>query len=426
MSIPLFLLSFNLAKLGLHDHDFAQALIEYLPDDPCDLYVFGFQELCSTLDGCSRLTVKRHLIKINLVLVHALKDKYETRENQFLFTTVGIHGEGTVGIIAITPFVLKFAMARFADASCGYAYNLTKGLVGLRIKYMCEDMSVIELTFGNAHLCANEGKGYYQRRLQDLQLVMRAMDFGDNFSFLKPNCHTFFMGDLNFRTSRAGKGAASAPELLLLSQDPQFDPSDPFIEQASTVSLAKKYDELIAGRENGEVFSGFEEPCISFVPTYKYKLGSADLDPERSPLWCDRILYQSTYRRGIAPEVHKYLSISSYQRSDHRPVYLHVSIPTEAPESIIDANGHLVFLPPAHLLTNPKKCQPIDSKIEVSGPTDTYMKCTPVDKIKQLLVRPTSNRILGTVLWLGSTSAGRLTSLLLLLLAAACSYLVSP
>lgn len=408
MSIPLFLLSFNMAKLGLNAHEFAETLVQSLPDDACDLYVFGFQEICSTLDGCFPMAVQKCLIEINRVLLHGLKTKYNLPQTtKFNFTTVGMHSTGAVGIIAITPFILKFSTARFADASSGYGCTLTKGAVGLRIKYVCEDTSITELTFGNAHLWANEGELQYQRRVQDLHAVMRAMNFGDNYNFLKPQCHTFFMGDLNFRTSK--KGVSPVQELLDLPLNPSIDPVEPSDEQAKLiVSLVKKYDELTAGRENSEIFSGFEEPCISFLPTYKYHLGTAIFNSLRSPLWCDRILYQSTYRKGTSPIVHQYKSMSLYLRSDHRPVYLYITIPTEAPKSIIDRNGHLVVIPPTQDLNSSKSCSLIDAKNEVSGPTQVYMKSTPLDKLQQLVARPIADTLLGYGLWITTTSSGRL------------------
>lgn len=423
MSLPLFVLSFNLGKLSLNAHEFTESLVQNFPDDPCDLYVFGFQEMCSIMDGCFLPAVEKHMIDINRVLLLALKKKYSSPDQKnFDFTTVGMHNCGAVGIVAITPFVLRFANARFADASCGTLCTLTKGAVGLRIQYVSEDTSITELTFANAHLCALEGELQYQTRLANLQSVMRAMDFGDNYNFLKPNCHSFFMGDLNFRTSK--KGTSPVDELLNLPLNREVDPLEPDDKQtAYIVSLVKKYDELTAGRENGELFLGFEEPYISFPPTYKYHLGTAIYNSLRSPLWCDRILYQSTYRRGMSPVAHKYMSMPLYLRSDHRPVFLHITIPVEAPASIIDQNGHLVLLPPAHEIANAKKFRLIDNKNEVSGPTQTYMKSTPLDKMQQSFFRPISDLCLGNALWLSTTTRGRLFVLALVVLSAISFYL---
>lgn len=52
----------------------------------------------------------------------------------------------------------------------------------------------------------------------------------------------------------------------------------------------------------------------------------------------------------------------------------------------------------------------------VSGPTLMYMKCTAIDKLKQLLVRRVADTSLGYGVWLGSTPKGRLTLLVAFLL----------
>lgn len=406
-----------MGKLALNALEFALSLTTNLPNDPCDLYVFGFQELCSTLDGCFPLTVDKHLIEINRILLLALKLKYGSANNtNYNFTTIGMHNAGAVGIIAITPFVLKFSNARFGDAACGYASSLTKGGVGLRVKYICEDTSITELTFANAHICALEGQLRYQRRIDDLLSIMRAMDFGDNYNYLKPNCHAFFMGDLNFRTSKLGN--IPVKDLLDLPQNPAVDPLEPDkkLEQY-IVSLVKEYDELTAGRENGEIFSGFEESPISFHPTYKYHLGTAIYNSLRSPLWCDRILWQATYERGSGPVVHKYSSMPLYLRLDHRPVFLHITIPTKAPNSIIDRNGHLILLPRNFGGANSQNLKLIDAVNEISGPTQTYMKATPLDKIRQHLLRRVSDAVLGYGLWFSKTSSGRLLFLAIVIFA---------
>lgn len=416
MSIPLFLLSFNKAKLSLNASEFTQSLVRNLPKDPCDLYVFGFQELCSTLDGCFRRSAEKHLMEVNRVLLHALRRKYTSSDNtSYNFTTVGMHNAGAIAIVAITPFALKFSTPRFADASCGYASTLTKGAVGLRISYVSEETFVTELTFVNAHLCALEGEARYQRRLQDVYVLMRALDFGDNYNYLKPNSHAFFMGDLNFRTSKTGNSPVQ--ELLDLPHDPDVHPKRSGEKQTRyMMSLVKKYDELTAAREDGEIFSGFDEALIAFNPTYKYHVGTAIYNNSRSPLWCDRILYQSTYRCGIDPVVHKYASIPRYLRLDHRPVFLHISIPTEAPVPIVDHNGHLMLLAPTQKTGN-KSPILIDGDNEAGSHTKINMRSTAFDKIKQNVIRRVSDTSLGYALWFSTTSSGRLVALPLALFA---------
>ncbi|KAF8002867.1 hypothetical protein HF325_002112 [Metschnikowia pulcherrima] len=408
MSIPLFLLTFNCGKLKLNADAFTEHLLQALPDSPPDLFVFGFQEICSILDGSFPHLVRKHVIDINRVLIHALKTKYNEPENSGLaFTTIGVHHVGAIAMIAVTPYVLRFGTCKFASASCGYANSLMKGGVGIRVSYTSPDAVLTELTFATAHLSAFEGHPQYERRLMDVQTLMRAMDFKDGHSFLKPDSHAFFMGDLNFRTT----------------QDPKFCAEDLREVQNTEAqsdhisSLVAKHDELTHGRVNGEVFAGFDEACIEFRPTYKFHLNTAIYNTKRCPLWCDRILYQSTYKKGAAPVVHAYNSVQTYLGPDHRPVYLQITIPLEAPELIIGDNGYLVVLPVALHLEHNSQIKDFDPNRTVSGPTQVYMKFTALDQLNQHISRPTADFTIGWGLWFGTTSRGRISMLALTLLA---------
>lgn len=410
MLIPLYLFTFNCAKLKIKSADFITHIHETLPDEPPHLFVFGFQEICSILDGTKPSAVLKHLIDINRVVLDALKSKYAASHDgeisDYSFTTVGINHIGAIGIIAVTPFPLKFRDTKFASASCGSARSLLKGGVGLRVKYKSPNLEDVELTFAAAHLSAYEGEFYYQRRLQNIQTLMRAMDFGDGYSFLKPKCHSFFLGDLNFRTTTSiEENAATVQELVDLQDQNNEDGGE--IEK-----LVLKHDELTRGRQNGELFLGFSEGCIKFRPTYKYHVNTAIYNSKRCPLWCDRILYQATYKTDISPTVHTYNSLPTYMSSDHRPVYLHLTVPHTPPESIISHSGYLIILPTVR--PHSHSAQTIDfpdSSDSMSGPTLIYLKCTALDKINQLLARRVSDYVIGSGLWLGCTSNGRLSIL---------------
>lgn len=419
MSIPLYLLTYNCGKLRIDAGDFIDKVSATLPDDVCDLYVFGFQEICSILDGSFKDQVHKHMITINLIVIETLKRKYASRSGDYNFTTVGLHHLGAIGMIAVTPFPLRFRDTKYADVSCGYGNSLLKGGVGFRMRYSQDMVDFVELTFANAHLSAYEGEFYYQRRLDNIQTITRALDFGDGYSFLKPNSHAFFLGDLNFRTTKSlkdGRPNSALTDLLELHDQSASTTTDDEIE-----ALVLKHDELTQGKNNGEVFTGFDEACITFRPTYKYHPNTAIYNSKRCPLWCDRVFFQNTYRRGATVDLHTYKSICSYMRSDHWPVYLHLSVPFEAPESIIGANGYLMILPSAgpsrhavHILSSVDEFP--DTRDAVSGPTQIYMKCTVLDKLAQLLLRRLSDLGIGYGLWLSTTPRGRLLLLFVVLM----------
>lgn len=403
--IPLYLLTLNCGKLKVRA-ELASRIRDTLPDTPADLYVFALQEVCSILDGTVHEYVQRHLIDINRVLLDALKAKYTSGTGfDYNFTSIALNHVGAMGLIAVTPFPLRFRDTRFASASCGSAGSLLKGGVGLRVKHVSAE-GAVELTFAAAHLAANEGEVNFLRRTQDIQTIMRGLDFGDGYSFLKPGCHAFFMGDLNFRTTKDLKKSTVATGELVELQDQTNDTAT----DDKIVKLVHKYDELTKARVEGEVFLGFNEATITFRPTYKYHVNTAIYNTKRSPLWCDRILYQATFKSGEpVPVIHTYNSIPEYMASDHRPVYLHISVPHAPPESIISHSGHLIVLPTVRSADQARDyAADLDS---MCGPTQKYMKCTALDKVNQLLVRRVADFAIGRGLWLGTTSSGRLTVL---------------
>jgi len=77
------------------------------------------------------------------------------------------------------------------------------------------------------------------------------------------------------------------------------------------------HDELLLGRMPS--LNGYSEGLIGFPPTYKYIQGSDELNPNRCPAWCDRILYKSSSALGL--ELLEYDSFRELRNtSDHKPV----------------------------------------------------------------------------------------------------------
>lgn len=340
----------NLAKLPLHSGDFRGALTPHLPAELPHLAVFAFQEMCPTIDGAFFASANKHLIELTRVVVSVLDDSYSLP-----FSVVGFHHIGAIGIVAVSPFPLRFRNVKTASAACGNFGTLLKGGAGLRIQYV--EGETTEFTFAAMHLSAFEGGYYYNRRVQNLQTIMRALDFGDGFGFLKPRAHAFILGDLNFRA-----------------------------KQTETFSLEN--DELSAGMANNELLAGFTEHKIDFAPTYKFFPNTTRYNTKRAPSWCDRILFQNSYE--TPPEVASYRSLE-YLRSDHRPVLLQVTVPMDSPALV-----HAGYLGP-----------------NSSGAA--YVRGTALDKVQQLVCRPVADWTLGHGLWLATTTRGRLVVAVLLL-----------
>ena len=155
-----------------------------------------------------------------------------------------------------------------------------------------------------------------------------------DISIFKPTSHLFVAGDLNYRIS-----STTPPPL---AQFPSFDPNSP-----NHHSHFFGRDQLTQERLAGRAFHGMEEAPVTFGPTYKFDIldsptGAVNeaavrkgqkingvpevpwkFAPHRWPGWCDRVLFTG----------HEELKVGGYdafpvlESSDHRPVWLRVSVP---------------------------------------------------------------------------------------------------
>eukprot|EP00831_Metopus_contortus_P014837 TRINITY_DN16154_c0_g1_i3.p1 TRINITY_DN16154_c0_g1~~TRINITY_DN16154_c0_g1_i3.p1 ORF type:complete len:150 (-),score=14.30 TRINITY_DN16154_c0_g1_i3:176-625(-) len=108
-----------------------------------------------------------------------------------------------------------------------------------------------------------------------------------------------WVGDLNFRTNV--KSLDEAVSLI----------------KANKLGVLLSKDQLSIEKSKGNLFREFEESSISFLPTYKYTIGTNELsrDTKREPGWCDRILYKG---KNLTQTF--YTSLEEFSWSDHKPV----------------------------------------------------------------------------------------------------------
>ena len=69
----------------------------------------------------------------------------------------------------------------------------------------------------------------------------------------------------------------------------------------------------------GAAFPGFAEGKITFMPTFKFDMDTADYDSshkQRIPAWTDRVLFKPFGTRVV-----EYTSEEDSRHSDHRPVH---------------------------------------------------------------------------------------------------------
>jgi hypothetical protein len=162
-----------------------------------------------------------------------------------------------------------------------------------------------------------------QRRLQDI-------------SVFKPSSHLFVAGDLNYRIS-----TTSPPPLATF---PSLDP-----DSESYYPRFFALDQLTREKAAGRTLHGMEEAEVGFPPTYKYVVLPQEVDetlemdvpwvfaPHRYPSWTDRILYldiPAWARDKGSMDVRSYDCLPVIRTSDHRPVFLRVSVPLLSAEDM--------------------------------------------------------------------------------------------
>ncbi|KAI9890966.1 MAG: hypothetical protein M1814_003467 [Vezdaea aestivalis] len=117
---------------------------------------------------------------------------------------------------------------------------------------------------------------------------------------------------------------------------------DPCLDPASlqtTLSSLLPHDQLRIQQLEGKCFhDGWREGMISFLPTYKYDVGSVGLfdtsEKRRAPSWCDRILYRS--RRDKERYEQKVKDTYAAKQKDNEMTALGVDRASEDEEILFD------------------------------------------------------------------------------------------
>jgi len=180
------------------------------------------------------------------------------------------------------------------------------------LRFILDDSS---LCFTNCHLAA--GQTQTVNRNNDIAAILeanalpserdpiaRANNFigGGDGSMVMDHEICVLNGDLNYRIDTMGR--------------------DTVVKAIKTNNLSKllERDQLLVSRRRNPGFPlrAFIESPILFAPTYKYDVGTDNYDSSeknRSPAWCDRLLY-----RGVGRVKQLEYRRHELRTSDHRPV----------------------------------------------------------------------------------------------------------
>merc|ERR1711920_629559 len=171
-------------------------------------------------------------------------------------------------------------------------------------------------------MTAGQDQKDYIQRCKQFQEISKSLQFPQGGLSIDDHDHVFWMGDLNARlqwTQRGGMPIGSVAEKIRNRQ----------------VHGLLDSDQLTMSRRQAMAFQGFQEPPITFLPSFKWHADKDELNMTAQkdvPAWCDRILYRPKEQPGDGtpkPNARfiKYDCYPGLQQSDHRPVFAIWGIP---------------------------------------------------------------------------------------------------
>ncbi|XP_057983335.1 type IV inositol polyphosphate 5-phosphatase 6-like isoform X2 [Malania oleifera] len=353
--------------------------------DAADIYVLGFQEIVPlkirTIIGVEDSTP---VTEWNTLIGKTLNNKYgcpwltprlNTIPSQSYYYAKGIPDpQRRFSVSSETPFRewRKVEHGKRNDGWSKYKLMASKKMVGVFIsvwmkkeltkKYRISNVKVCSVACGimgylgnkgsvsvsmsiegtsfcfiAAHLASGEKKGDERRRNYQVLETFRRTTFSRQRSrplTMLGHDRIFWFGDLNYRLYLED----SLARQLVKKQDWR---------------ALQEFDQLRRELEDGGVFQGWKEGNIEFAPTYKYSssnfnrysggLPSRSGEKQRTPAWCDRILW---YGKGVE-QLSYFRSESRF--SDHRPVSALFSTQIE----IMDPNRQTAALHTIHPTITP-------------------------------------------------------------------------
>ncbi|GLC37179.1 hypothetical protein PLESTM_000551100 [Pleodorina starrii] len=207
--------------------------------------------------------------------------------------------------------------AKQATGVAGVATN--KGGVGISLRVW-----ETTIAFVNSHLAAHQDRT--RARNNNYRDIIRGLKLdwqGSNMDVLTAFHHVVWVGDLNYRLDY-GQQAVSR------SESPTAADFTSLVAEVHQGAFAKLLEVDQLRREMGakRAFLGFHEGTINFEPSFKVlRRRGYDYNPQRSPAYCDRILYRSNLPLKQIRVV-SYFSPSDIATSDHKPVGAVLVVPT--------------------------------------------------------------------------------------------------
>ncbi|EFQ25901.1 endonuclease/Exonuclease/phosphatase [Colletotrichum graminicola] len=343
----------HVTKTGSDEQDLC-ASVHLVGGGKIGLYVLGLQEIVDlnmARDYMNRMSSDpAPMNKWKEALEKAMPDGYEL-----------VAAEQMSGLLLlayaspeVAPTISHVSTASVGTGLFGYLGN--KGAVTTRILLG----ETTRMVFVNCHLASGPEQAYLDRRLWDIGQILTRTQFdpinvaGENDADAEKigdEDFAFWLGDLNFRVDglpgndirrllllhtrgeydldKKGRKVIAGEEILVVKRidssdddtstidtslsSPTFDDSesslpdpdeflpDPTEDPASlqaTLDSLLPHDQLRRIIKEKKAFhDGWREGPITFLPSYKYDVGTVSLfdssEKRRAPSWCDRILYRT-------------------------------------------------------------------------------------------------------------------------------------
>lgn len=214
----------------------------------------------------------------------------------------------------ILPYIDHVATSIAACGLMGMVGN--KGAVGMRFRFHTDYFCFI-----SSHLAAHIPA--VERRNQDAWEISRRTLF--NAPYVRTEAHNIIDRMMNDFRANPGPAGIWDANCIIWAGDLNYRvPLDAtLVRDLLDVGLYKDllaHDQLVKERTEGRtIWRHFNEAPIDFLPTFKYDPGTSVFDSSeknRTPAWCDRILYRS--KNPI--EALEYTSVPKLVASDHKPV----------------------------------------------------------------------------------------------------------
>jgi endonuclease/exonuclease/phosphatase family metal-dependent hydrolase len=182
-----------------------------------------------------------------------------------------------------------------------------KGAVAIRMEYA--NTSIVLVT---AHLAA--GFANFEERNRDYKTISHGLRFQRNRA-IEDHDTVIWLGDFNYRIGLRNEHVQKLCQVGDLETLYENDQVRCIPHEIGAQYLLLQLNiQMVAGF----AFPFYSEARITFMPTYKYDLGTDTYDTSekaRIPAWCDRVLRKGDNIRQIN------YSDAPLKFSDHRPVY---------------------------------------------------------------------------------------------------------